>query len=143
MLVWGTGVHVADLIAGGTDPYPWAPAWLAAYLVSLTVADPVAAALLLARRRIGMDLTCLILVTDAAANGWALYGLHGGDGAARTGHAAVTAIALGSLVARRALRPLLGPPAPDPPGPACQPPATEGSTCTSAPSPTGVSRPPT
>ncbi|WP_207786125.1 hypothetical protein, partial [Micromonospora globispora] len=105
LLLWGTGVHVVDLVVGGADPCPWAPWWLAAYLVSLTVAGPVAAGLLLARRRLGMDLACLILITDAAANGWALYGLGGGDAVARIGHATVTAVALGSLAARRALRP--------------------------------------
>ncbi|PWU61730.1 hypothetical protein DLE60_04115, partial [Micromonospora globispora] len=96
---------MVDLVVGGADPCPWAPWWLAAYLVSLTVAGPVAAGLLLARRRLGMDLACLILITDAAANGWALYGLGGGDAVARIGHATVTAVALGSLAARRALRP--------------------------------------
>ncbi|WP_438819658.1 hypothetical protein, partial [Micromonospora globispora] len=60
LLLWGTGVHVVDLVVGGADPCPWAPWWLAAYLVSLTVAGPVAAGLLLARRRLGMDLACLI-----------------------------------------------------------------------------------
>ncbi|MFR9776167.1 hypothetical protein ACL02O_08900 [Micromonospora sp. MS34] len=109
LLAWGGGVHVVDLAVGGTGPYPWAPWWMAAYLVSLTVADPVATVLLLARRRAGMDLACLILVTDAAANGWALYALGGGDAVTRVGHATATAVALGSLVARRALRPHLLP----------------------------------
>ncbi len=56
-----------------------------------------------------MDLACLILVTDAAANGWAVYGLPAGEPVARIGHAMVAMIALGSLVARRALRPHLAP----------------------------------
>ncbi|MFU8874077.1 hypothetical protein [Micromonospora sp. SL4-19] len=120
VLLWGTGAHVTDLVVGGADPYPWAPPWLAVYFVALTVADPVAAVLLARRRRLGMDLACLILVTDAAANGWAVYGLPSSAPAARIGHATVTIIALGSLVARRALRPHLTGPA--------QPPATEGST---------------
>ncbi|SCF25780.1 hypothetical protein GA0074695_4872 [Micromonospora viridifaciens] len=109
VLLWGTGVHVADLVAGGTDPYPWAPPWLATYFVALTVADPIAAALLVGRRRLGMDLACLILVTDAAANGWAVYGLPAGEPVARIGHAMVAMIALGSMVARQALRPHLAP----------------------------------
>ncbi|WP_157740169.1 hypothetical protein [Micromonospora auratinigra] len=112
LLGWGAAVHLVDLVVGGTDPYPWAPAWLAAYLVSLTVLDPVAAALLFARRRLGADLACLILVTDAAANGWAIYALDGGSTATRIGHAAVTTLAVGSLFARRALRPHLRPPPP-------------------------------
>ncbi len=53
VLLWGTGIHVADLVVGGTDPYPWAPPWLAAYFVALTVADPITATLLLRRRRLG------------------------------------------------------------------------------------------
>jgi hypothetical protein len=50
VLAYGTVVHVARLVAGGLTPYWWAPAWLAAYFTVLTVA---------------------ILVTDAAANGYA------------------------------------------------------------------------
>ncbi|MFC0005218.1 hypothetical protein [Micromonospora siamensis] len=121
VLLYGGGVHVAQLLMGGRDPYPWAPGWLAAYFVSLTVLDPLAAALLLGRRRLGADLACLVLVTDAAANGWATYGLGGGGTAARVGQAVVTALALGALAARRALAPYLLPPGrirQDGPGPA-------------------------
>ncbi len=64
-LVYGTVVHVVHLAMGGTDPYPSMPRWLAAYFVSLTVLDPLAAVLLLQRRRAGLALGCTVLLTDA------------------------------------------------------------------------------
>jgi hypothetical protein len=53
-------VHLVDLAIGSTDPYPWAPPWLAPYLVFLTVLDPLAATLLALRRRAGLHLACLV-----------------------------------------------------------------------------------
>jgi len=87
LLGYGTVVHLVDLAIGGTDPYPWAPPWLALYLVLLTVLDPLAATLLALRRRAGLHLACLVFVTDAAANGYAIYGMHGGHARERVGHA--------------------------------------------------------
>lgn len=74
-LAYGTVVHVAYLARDGFDPYPELPGWLAWYFASLTALDPAAAVLLHRRRRSGLVLACLVLVTDAAANGYANYAL--------------------------------------------------------------------
>ncbi|WP_089297783.1 hypothetical protein [Actinoplanes regularis] len=55
VLAYGGLVHMTQ-IAGEWPPYPWAPAWLAAYFTSLTVLDPLAAWLLLDQRRAGLHL---------------------------------------------------------------------------------------
>jgi hypothetical protein len=72
------------------------PDWLAAYFVSLTVLDPAAAALLLLRRRSGLILSCAVLLTDAAANGYANYVLDAADGITlgRIGQAVITVLAV-------------------------------------------------
>lgn len=99
LLSYGTVLHLVDLAAGGVEPYPWAPPWLALYLVLLTVLDPLAAGLLALRRRAGLYLACTVFVTDAAANGYALYGLDGGATLEKIGHGVVTVIAASSIVA--------------------------------------------
>ena len=99
-LVYGTVVHLVQLAAGGLDPYPSVPDWLAAYFVSLTVLDPAAAVLLLLRRRSGLILSCAVLLTDAdadaAANGYAKYVLDDADGITlgRIGQAVITVLAV-------------------------------------------------
>ena len=98
VLGYGTVVHVVQLVAGGLTPYDWAPAWLAAYFTALTVADPLAAALLLARRAAGLYLSVAVLVTDAAANGYAVYGLHGGGPLAGVSQALITLMAVAAVV---------------------------------------------
>jgi hypothetical protein len=98
ILCYGTVVHVVQLAAADLRPYPWAPTWLAAYFVSLTVLDPLAALLLWLRRRAGLLLAIGVLVTDAAANGYAAYGLSEGGGAARVGQAVVTTLAVVAVV---------------------------------------------
>ena len=72
-LGYGAVVHLVHLVLGGLDPYPSVPGWLAIYFVSLTMLDPIAALLLLLRRRAGLVLGCAVLITDAAANGYANY----------------------------------------------------------------------
>ena len=111
VLVYGTVVHVVQLLVGGWDPYPTVPGWLAVYFVSLTVLDPLAAVLLLLRRRAGLLLSCAVLVTDAAANGYANYALDASVGltAGRVGHAVITLLALALLVATPRLWPWLRP----------------------------------
>lgn len=64
LLSYGTVLHLVDLAAGGVEPYPWAPPWLALYLVLLTVLDPLAAGLLALRRRAGLYLACTVFVTE-------------------------------------------------------------------------------
>ncbi len=100
-LVYGTVVHVVHLAMGGTAPYPSMPRWLAAYFVSLTVLDPLAAVLLLQRRRAGLALGCTVLLTDAAANGYANYVLDDTAGltVGRVGHGVISALALSLTLA--------------------------------------------
>lgn len=111
VFVYGTVVHVVQLVAGGRDPYPSLPRWLAVYFVSLTVLDPVAAVLLLRRRRAGLLLGCAVLATDAAANGYANYVIDASAGATagRVGHAVITLLALALLLVAPRLWPWLRP----------------------------------
>ena len=87
------------------------PTWLAVYFVSLTVLDPVAAVLLLQRRRAGLMLGCVVLVTDAAANGYANYVIDASAGltAGRVGHGVISMLALALVVAAPRLWPWLRP----------------------------------
>lgn len=98
VLAYGGVVHVVQLATGGWPPYQWAPAWLAIYFVSLTVLDFLAAALLWTRRTIGLYLSILILVTDAAANGYAVYGLAGAADIARYSQAIISLFALAAVI---------------------------------------------
>jgi hypothetical protein len=98
VLSYGGVVHVVQLATGGWPPYQWAPAWLASYFVSLTVFDFLAAALLWARRTSGLYLSILILVTDAAANGYAVYGLPGAAETARYSQAIISLLALAAVI---------------------------------------------
>lgn len=93
---YATLVHLVQLIGSGFDPYPLAPGWLAAYFVSLTLLDPLAAVLLLQRRRAGLILGCAVLLTDAGANAYANYVLDVRPGitAGRVGQAVITLLAL-------------------------------------------------
>ena len=109
VLGYGTVVHVAQLVVGGWEPYPSVPGWLAVYFVSLTVLDPLAAVLLLLRRRVGLLLACAVMVTDAAANGYASYVVdqRAGLTAGRVGQAVITLLALALVAAAPALWPWL------------------------------------
>jgi len=106
---YGTIVHLAQLIGSGFDPYPLAPGWLAAYFVSLTLLDPLAAVLLLQRRRAGSILGCAVLLTDAGANAYANYVLDPRPGitAGRVGQAVINLLALTPFAAAPRLRPWL------------------------------------
>lgn len=110
VLSYGGVVHVVQLATGGWPPYPWAPVWLAAYFTSLTVLDFLAAGLLGARRAAGLWLGVAILVTDAAANAYAVYGLAGALPIARVGQAVITALAVGAVVCAGRVRRWLWPP---------------------------------
>lgn len=102
LLAYGSVVHVVDvqLLAGYENPYPHHPGWLSAYFLSLTVLDPLAAVLLARRRRSGVALAVLVLVTDAAANAIAnyVYDDSGGVTAGRLGQAVITVLALAAVV---------------------------------------------
>jgi hypothetical protein len=104
LLSYGGVVHVIHLATGGWPPYRWAPIWLAIYFTSLTVLDPLAAFLLWARRTIGLYLGILVLVTDAAANGYAVYGLPGTTGTARIAQAIVSLLALAAVITASRVR---------------------------------------
>jgi hypothetical protein len=108
---YGAVVHVVQLVLGGADPYPAVPGWLAGYFVSLTVLDPVVAVLLLLRRRAGLVLGCAVLVTDAAANGYANHVVDTTSDltAGRVGHAVITVLAVALLAAAPRLWPWLRP----------------------------------
>jgi hypothetical protein len=98
VLSYGGVVHAVQLATGGWPPYRWAPTWLAIYFTSLTVLDPLAASLLWARRTIGLYLGILVLVTDAVANGYAVYGRSGATGTARIAQATVSLLALAAVI---------------------------------------------
>jgi hypothetical protein len=85
------------------------PGWLAAYFVSLTLLDPAAAVLLALRRRAGLALGVVVLVTDALANAYANYVVDrtGGVTPGRAGQAVITALAIGLLVAAPRIAPWL------------------------------------
>jgi hypothetical protein len=109
VFAYGTVVHLTQLYLGGLDLYPSMPGWLAAYFVSLTLLDPAAAVLLALRRRAGLTLGVVVLVTDALANAYANYVVDraGGVTPGRVGQAVITALAVGLLLAAPRLAPWL------------------------------------
>jgi hypothetical protein len=68
-LAIGTCTHIAALIYGWNDRVPFASL---IFWNSLTVLDPLAAALLFLRPRIGVVLTLAIMVSDVGHNIWAI-----------------------------------------------------------------------
>jgi hypothetical protein len=112
VLGYGGVVHVVQLMTGGWPPYRWAPAWLAIYFASLTVLDFLAASLLWARRTLGLHLGILVLMTDAAANGYAVYGRSGATATARYSQAIISVLALAAVITaprvRRWMQPVAG-----------------------------------
>jgi hypothetical protein len=99
VLAYGAVVHVVQLVVAGGVPYPGLPGWLRASFVSLTLLDPLAAGLLVLRRRSGVVLAVVVLVSDAVANGWVNHVLDPASGvtAGRVGHGVVTLLALALL----------------------------------------------
>lgn len=82
-LVWiagfliGTVTHVLELVAGGVETYGDFPPTLRVFWVSLTLLDPLAALLLLLKRRAGIALGLAIILSDIAVN-WAVFLTIGG-----------------------------------------------------------------
>ncbi|MEU8257993.1 hypothetical protein AB0C06_27435 [Micromonospora inaquosa] len=107
VFAYGTAVHVVQLLLPQFGPQLALPGWLTFYFTSLTVWDPLAALLLAARRVQGLVLGCAVLVTDAAANGYANYVLDPAAGVTpgRIGQAVITGLAVGLV----ALSPWLAP----------------------------------
>ena len=98
MLSYGGVVHVVQLTTGGWPPYQWAPSWLAIYFTSLTVLDPLAAFLLWARQTSGLCIGIAVLVTDAAANAYAVYFLPAAPATARVAQAVVSLLAVAAVI---------------------------------------------
>ena len=98
VLAWGGLQHLLDFATGGLTPYAYAPTWLGAYWSALLVLDPLAAYLLARARRAGVVLAVAILVSDAAANGYAVHALGLGGPLAPAGQALVSVLALAALV---------------------------------------------
>lgn len=111
VFAYGGFVHLIDLFGGRAGPLPSTPAWLSLYFVSLTVLDPLAALLLALRRVEGLVLGCVVLATDAMANGYANYVLDGTEGvtAGRIGQAVVAVLAVALVVAAPRIAPWLEP----------------------------------
>lgn len=101
VLAYGTVVHLLQLVASGFNPDPALPDWLRAYFTALTVLDPLAAVLLAHRRRSGVVLATAVLISDAAANGWANYALDDTAGitTGRVGQAVITVLAIALVIA--------------------------------------------
>jgi hypothetical protein len=106
-LLIGAVAHISDLVHGGLYPYDWAPAWLNLYWASLAVFDSLASLLLIAGRRLGVDLACVIVATDLAANWYAAYGIQHRDLFAQPGLQRLTGFALFVLVTAPFVRPRL------------------------------------
>ncbi len=109
VLAYGGFIHVVQLIAGGLHPYSWAPPWLAIYFTSLTLADPLAAALLWARRASGLYLGVAVFVTDALANGYAVLVRDESPVVARISLVLISVLAVASVALAPRLRPWLLP----------------------------------
>lgn len=73
-LVWVTGflvgtvTHVHDLLLAGTDVYVGYPSSVRLFWVSLTLIDPITAALLARRRRAGVALGLAVMLADIVVN---------------------------------------------------------------------------
>lgn len=104
LLCVGAVAHLVDLVQHGLYPYGWAPTWLNLYWTSLAVLDPLAAVLLLGGRRRGADLACAIMVTDVAANWYAVYGIQHSGLLAEPGLQRLTIFALYVVVVTPFLR---------------------------------------
>lgn len=85
MLFVGALSHVVDLLAHGVKPYVRAPGWLNLYWSSLAVLDTLAAICLIRGKRRGIDLACVIMSTDTAANWYAVHTLQNSSLAAQPG----------------------------------------------------------
>ena len=83
LVVWiagflvGTTTHVLDLVAGLSETYAAFPKVLRLFWVSLTVLDPITAALLVLKRRVGIILALLVISADIAVN-WTVFFTIGG-----------------------------------------------------------------
>jgi hypothetical protein len=110
VLAYGGIVHLGDILGVRPgSPSPSTPAWLMLYFTSLTVFDPLAALWLALRRIEGLLLGCAVLVSDAAANGYASYVLDTTPGITpgRIGQAVITGLAVALILAAPRVAPWL------------------------------------
>jgi len=115
LLCVGSVAHVTDLLRHGLHPYDWVPDWLNLYWSSLAFFDTLAALLLLRGRRTGVDLACLIVATDLAANWYAVYGIQHSTLPDEPGLQRLTAFTVLVLGTAPFVRKHLSPAAPTPP----------------------------
>lgn len=73
----GTATHAIDLVAGGVDAYSGFPTPLRIFWVALALLDPLTALLLALRRRAGIVLGLVVILTDVAVN-WTVFFALGG-----------------------------------------------------------------
>lgn len=102
---YGTVVHVVQLATSAGHPYQGNPGWLRVFFVSLTVVDPLVAIGLARRRRWVVWSAAVLLVLDAAANGYAVYVAIPAPEltSARIGHGVITVLAIAAVVTARPL----------------------------------------
>jgi hypothetical protein len=102
---YGTAVHVVQLAVSDGQPYRGNPWWLVVFFVSLTAFDPAVAIGLARRRRWAVWSAVLLLLLDAAANGYAVYVVIPARGltSARVGQGVITVLAIAVVVAARPL----------------------------------------
>ncbi|MEU7032048.1 hypothetical protein AB0A60_35800 [Streptomyces sp. NPDC046275] len=93
LLFVGASAHITDLLRHGLHPYDWAPMWLNFYWSSLALFDTLAAVLLIRGKRRGIDLACVIMATDLAANWYAVHGIQDSNFAAQPGLQRLTVFA--------------------------------------------------
>ncbi|ORT57156.1 hypothetical protein BKD26_25990 [Streptomyces sp. CB03238] len=104
LLFVGAVSHIIDLIRHGLHPYDWAPSWLNLYWSSLALFDLLASALLIRGKGRGIDLACVITVTDIAANWYAIHGIQHSSLLAQPGLQRLAAFALLVLSAAPLIR---------------------------------------
>lgn len=73
----GTTTHTVDLIIGGLNTYSGFPLGVRLFWVTLTILDPVTAALIIFRRRSGIVLGIAVMIADIAVN-WTVFATVGG-----------------------------------------------------------------
>lgn len=73
----GTTTHTMDLIVGGLNAYSGFPVGVRLFWVTLTILDPITAALIIVRRRSGIVLGSAVIIADIAVN-WTVFALVGG-----------------------------------------------------------------
>ncbi|KQQ01491.1 hypothetical protein ASG06_13650 [Rathayibacter sp. Leaf185] len=73
----GTTTHTADLIIGGPNAYSAFPLGVRLFWMTLTILDPITAALIVFRRRSGIVLGIVVITADIAVN-WTVFATVGG-----------------------------------------------------------------